>query len=206
MTPEELRKYKMTSAENQKWNEVVNLIREYCRGIVPVEYEMKIEYHLSDRAYEHHVGFCESDGYYYIAEGDRGKVECLCKSFDKDEMLIYLMKNILRDVGQSMELKIRHKEQIQWRFYEDDAKTVPGHIAWVENSMYRYSEKYDSRKWWFEYILKGLISVFGIEKVSYLIEDFTANMNYWFREKHWDFDRESFVFVEISESVEYNKI
>lgn len=183
MTPEELRKYKMTSSEKQKWYEVTNSIREYCDGIVPKEYTGKIEYHISEKPYDHYVGFCEAEGYYYVAEGDRGELEVLWKSFEKDKIQIYLMKNILRDVGQSMELKNRDT-------YKDT---------------YKYHVRYDSRKWWFEYMLNGLVKVFGLEKVNHIIDDYTESMNHWFHEKHWDFDREKLMFVEISDALEYDK-
>ena len=203
MTPEELRSYKMTSEELQVWNETVSRVREYCNKLVPEEYSQKIEHHLS-KDYFHYAGYCKKEGYYYVCEGDRGELSCLFKGFDREKIQIFLTENILRDVGQRIELKLRDKEQMRWRFYEDFEKTVPGHIEWVENDTYVYGVKHDSRKLWFEFVLGGLIKTFGFEKVKDIAEEYTKKMNYWFKEKHWDFDREELTFVEIGGSSNEN--
>ncbi|MBD5080856.1 MAG: hypothetical protein HDT44_03715 [Ruminococcaceae bacterium] len=204
MTPQQLRAYKMTFEERQIWSETADRIREYCSGLVPQEYSQKIEYHLSTKDYLHYAGYCKKEGYYYVSEGDRGELYCLFKNADGEKMQIFLLENILRDVGQKIELKLRDKEQMRWRFYEDLEKTVPGHIEWVENDTYVYGVKHDSRKLWFEFVLGGLIKTFGFEKVKDIVDEYTEHMNYWFSEKHWDFDREELTFVEIGGSSNEN--
>ena len=199
MNPQQLRGYIMTSEEKRVWNETADRVREYCNKLVPEEYSQKIEHHLS-KDYFHYAGYCKKEGYYYIAEGDRGELYCLFKNADGEKMQIFLTENILRDVGQKIELKLRDKEQMRWRFYNDLEKTVPGHIEWVENDTYVYGVKHDSRKLWFEFVLSGLIKTFGFEKVRDIVDKYTENMNYWFSEKHWDFDREKLTFVETGES------
>ena len=204
MTPQQLRAYKMTFEERQIWSETADRIREYCSGLVSQEYSQKIEYHLSTKDYLHYAGYCKKEGYYYVSEGDRGELYCLFKNADGEKMQIFLLENILRDVGQKIELKLRDKEQMRWRFYEDLEKTVPGHIEWVENDTYVYGVKHDSRKLWFEFVLGGLIKTFGFEKVKDIVDEYTEHMNYWFSEKHWDFDREELTFVKIGGSSNEN--
>lgn len=203
MTKEELQRHKMLSEEQKIWDEIKARIRVYCKGIIPEEFTELIEKHIAEAVYyQSYAGYCSGEGYYYINIGDRGEIDLACKTESEEEMLFYLMKKILRDVGIRLELRQRDKEQEKWMYYLDDKNTRPGKLAWVKNERYIYHTKHDTRKWWFEYILRNLQLYFGKERLVPLIEEYTQLLNRRFHAPHWGYDREKLQFVEISDSVE----
>lgn len=205
MTKEELQSYKMTHDERDKWINIQDITRRYCKRSVHVEYNEIVERHISKSVYyEHYAGYCKDEGYYYINIGDRGEVYLSCKTESTEEILFYLMKSILHNIGIKLELSIRDIDQKKWMYYEDVSNTKPGKIAWVKNKEYIYHTQHDTRKWWFEYIIKNLWLFFNDAMIEPIVEEYTGYMNHWFEEKHWKYDREKKQFIEISDSVEIN--
>lgn len=203
MTKEELQSHIMTHDEREKWIEIQNTIRQYCMKSVPVEYNKIVERYIAESTYyEHYAGYCKGEGYYYIDIGDRGAVYLSCKTDSEEEMLFYLMIKILQDMGMKLELSIRETEQKNWMYYEDSLNTKPGKIAWVKNKEYIYHTRHDTRKWWFEYIIKNLWLFFNDVMLEPIVGEYTDYMNRWFEDKHWKYDREKKQFVEISDSIE----
>lgn len=200
---EDLQGYKMSATEQKKWTDIKEKIRSYCREAVPAEFADMIERYIGEFAYyEHYAGYCSGEGYYYIEIGDRGAVQLSCKTDSEEEMLFFLMEKILHGVGRRLELRLRSSEQKNWMYYIDYQSTKPGKIVWLKNESYIYHTKHDTRKWWFEYIIRNLWPYFDATRVNSLVEKYTKLMNRWFEDVHWRYDREKLQFVEISDSVE----
>lgn len=181
MTAKELEIYKMSEAERQKWNEIKQTVKMYCKRVmIPGFMSERIENILREgMLYGQHVaGYCESEGYYYIEYGDRGMLYLKCLSIDSQDVCFYIMQQIAREAGQKIELNERDAEERKW--------------------LCTYHTKYDTRKKWFEYTLNVLLEIFGQEAVAPLIEEYTGYMNHWFKEKYWSYDTEIREFVEIS--------
>lgn len=204
ITCSELQHYRMNKAEWECFEQMWLTIREDCAKMIPAEYEANVKRQLEEVPYLHYMGYCGEHGYYYVEEGDYGRLNMGCLTKDEIEMRFYIMKKILREVGQQIELKKRADEQKKWMYYLDDANTRPGHLAWVKNDTYYYHTKHDSRKMWFEYMLNGLAKLFSPGLVQPVIEEYTGYMNRWFEEAHWAYDCGSGKFVEISDSLPHD--
>ena len=203
MTGEELQKYKMSPYERKKWAHIQNRIKQHCKESVPAQYYGIVENYTAESVYyEHYAGYCKEEGYYYIAVGDHGDVYMLCKTESEEVILCFLMEKILRDIGMRIELKIREQEQRKWMYYTDDKMTEEGSERLIKNENYVYHTKYDSRKWWFEYIIRKLRPFFNDSMMNPIEKKYTDYMNKWFGDKHWEYNRSRELFEEMSDSVE----
>lgn len=180
----ELYNYKMNPAELDEWMRVAEKTRGYCAQLGLIEdYGVMVKNAISSSVFcDHRAGFCTKIGYYYIEEGDRDKIYLKCQSYDIDEMTFYVMhQKILRTIGRKLEME----------------KRVELEKNWTGNN------RYDSRKYWFEYVLSNLISVFEGQQIKQTIAQYTDYMNRWFDDVHWKYDLEKMEFMEVSDSKEH---
>lgn len=198
--------YQMTQAECEKWSEVQDIIHRSCKVLnIPETYHSIIENATQSRGAYHLAGFCETEGYYFVEEGDRGELHLACKTFSLAEICSYIMHHrILYAIGTKMELQNRSELEQRWKYRVDNKNCRPRHLPLIENSNYQYHTRYDSRKMWFEYIINNLAVIFDEERVEKVIEEYTGYMNRWFDDKHWEFDKTCKEFIEISDSVEHD--
>lgn len=181
----ELYNYKMNPAELEEWMHVADKVRSLCEKLGLVDtYGVMIKNAISSSIFcDHRAGFCTKIGYYYIEEGDRDKIYLKCQSRDPDEMAFHVMhQKILRTIGRKLEME----------------KRVELEKNWTGNN------NYDSRKYWFEYVIGNLAKVFEGRVVEKVILQYTGYMNRWFDDEHWQFDREKMEFVEVSDSKEHD--
>lgn len=184
MDVKELYTYKMMTSECEKWSEVQDVLNRSCKFLnIPETYHGIIENAIQSRGTYHSAGFCETEGYYFVEDGDRGALYLKCKTPHLVEICFYIMHHkILYGIGTKMELQNRSELESRWK----------------------YHTKYDSRKMWFEYIINNLGVIFDEERVEKVIEEYTGYMNRWFNDKHWEFDKNCKEFIEISDSVEHD--
>ncbi len=179
----ELYNYKMNPAELEEWMQVAEKVRSLCEEIGLVDaYGVMVKNAISSSIFcDHRAGFCTKIGYYYIEEGDRDKIYLKCQSHDPDEMTFHVMhQKILRTIGRKLEMEKRVELEKDWSG----------------------NNQYDSRKYWFEYVIGNLMRVFEGQRVEQIIKQYTGYMNRWFNDEHWQYDRERGKFVEVSDSKE----
>lgn len=185
MDIKDLYNYRMSPDELDMWMQVVESVRQYSKQIEIMEdYGVMITSAISSSVFcDHSSGYCKEVGYYYIEEGDRGKIFLKCHTQNKDEICFYIMhQKILRQIGLKLEMEKRDELEKGWNG----------------------NNRYDSRKYWFEYVISNLFKVFRGELVEQIVTQYTGYMNRWFYDEHWKFNCELMEFVEISDSKEHD--
>ena len=203
MTNQELLITQMFPDEEKKWRKLCDDIRKRFAALkLPaMAYEELDNILVPGTPYTGSKGYVESEGYFYVEAGDRGKCTLIFKTKSQEEAEELLMKKVAHDV--SYRCVVAEMKQIEqtyrkdWRFYTVVDKTVPGRVFSheEENAVWKYNTKYDYRKYWFEmslYILKGNVpeSRFQTE-----IAEYEALMNHWFEVPFWKYDTEKMEFV-----------
>lgn len=142
-------------------------------------------------------------GLQFWAYGERGlSNELMYAATDEDDLRLWLFEQAAFHTAMKMELIIRHAEEKNWRYVHDHAE----HGIWIyrENPQYKYNAIHDSRKYWMEYELRLLHSVFSEERWIKKVRVYEDYMNKWFRIKHWRYDVKAMCFIEISDSKEFD--
>ena len=179
MTAQELLFARMRPEEKQKWQEL-------CAGILNKFEILKLPAMALGEAeriltpgtpYTGSKGYVESEGFFYVEEGDRGKCTLIFKTQSREEAEDLLMKKLAHDVSYRCILaEMKQKEQ-KWK------------VEW------KYNTTYDYRKYWFElalYILKDNVSE---KRFCAEISEYEALMNYWFETPFWKYDTEKTEFI-----------
>lgn len=205
MTAQELLLTRMFPEEKKKWQELCDGIRKkFAMLNLPTMAYTELEKVLTPGTpYTGAKGYVESDGYFYVEEGDRGNCTLIFKTQSQEEAEELLMKKLAHDVSYRCvvaEMKqIEQEKRNDWRFYTVVDKIVPGRVFSheEENSTWKYDTKYDYRKYWFElalYILYG-----NVPERRFLEEtaEYEALMNHWFEQPFWKYDTEKMEFISI---------
>lgn len=203
MTAQELLTVQMFPEEKKKWQELCATIRENFASIElsAMAYEELEKLLAPGTPYTNAKGYVESDGFFYVEEGDRGNCTLIFKTKSREEAEELLMKKLAHDVSYRCvvaEMKqIEQEHRKEWRFYTVVDKIEPGRVFSheEENTTWKYNTKYDYRKYWFELalrILKGNVSecIFQAE-----VKEYESLMNYWFEQPFWKYDTEKMEFV-----------
>lgn len=196
MTDRELYRYEMNQEELATWNAVRRRILSDCKTLpCREEFEEWIVLQLKEKNWEHAVGYSNEVGYYFIEAGERSALVIHCQTLEEEEFRWFMLKRITKHIGQRLELKHRETEAKKWRYVTDDLSAgCP--MIWKENRNWVYDTREDTRKYWFEYMLQSLNTIFGKERVEPMVAEYTDAMNLWFEEAHWRFDWARMEFVE----------
>lgn len=133
---------------------------------------------------------------------DRGPATVAFTAADEDELKRWIYDEVSKNISLNVELNHRKDEEKRWRYVRERA--VNGQWMYRENTDYVYNAIHDTRKYWMEYHLLLLTRVFSEEEINKRIADYESCLNLWFAEKQWAFDKEQFMFFEISNSKEYD--
>ena len=203
MNEKELSDYRMTESDLQKWNQIQKQIISDCKLVkTPPSFSDFIKTKISPtERYGHTAGYCNSVGFFYVAEGDRGELFLECASHNPEDMRWYIMERILTHIGQELELDGREIEEKNWRYPE---KFKNGKLTFEENKNWIYDAVYDSRKFWFEYAIVSLAKLFEKDWIYPYVTSCVNLMNLWFDVPHWDFSWDNMCFVEINDSKEHD--
>lgn len=195
----------MNADESNIWHIFCIEVESNCKRMkIPKAHKNTISEHLAPQfTYAFSRGYHSKLGYYEIAEGDRGSLSISLATIFKDEAMWHYLKNIASSVGYSLELINRKCYEPMWHYgterYDSALKT------WNENpSGWKYTVRYDGRKYWFEYAISALSNVYDEQHLDDYISECENFMNRWFCDKHWGFDRSIMEFVEESTSLEHD--
>ena len=203
MNEKELYTYRMTESDLQKWNQLQSQIIRDCQRVkTSPSFSEFINTQVSPaESYMHTAGYCNTVGYFYVTEAERGELSLQCASHNSKDMRWYIMKKILIHIGRQLELKGREIEEKNWR-YPRNFKN--GELTFEENENWIYNAVHDSRKFCFEYTIVSLGKIFEADRVYPYALECLNFMNKWFDPPHWGFDREKMCFIEISDSKEHS--
>lgn len=143
------------------------------------------------------------DGFKLTVETDFGKRTTIVYAAKKEDMFFEIMNVLLESIALKLEVYNRKQEQTKWRYVR--AKAVDGHWTYTENQNYLYNAIYDFRKFYFEHHIKFLSELFSVKKTEKLIKTYSHCINKWFLENHWQFNKETLAFDEISNSKEVDE-
>lgn len=181
MTAQELLFTQMLQDEKKKWQELCESTRnKFAKLELPAKaYEELERILIPGTPYTGSKGYVESDGYFYVEEGDRGACKLIFKTRSKEEAEDLLMKKLAHDISYRCILEEMKRLEQKWK------------------EEWKYNTKFDYRKYWFElalYILKENVSE---ERFRTEVSEYEALMNYWFESPFWKFDtgKMEFVFI-----------
>lgn len=146
-------------------------------------------------------GYVESDGFFYVEEGDRGNCNLIFKTQSREEAEELLMKKLAHDVSYRCvvaEMKqIEQEHRKDWRFYTVVDNVVPGRVFSheEENVTWKYNTKYDYRKYWFEMALYMLNGNVPERRFQAEVAEYEALINHWFEQPFWKYDTEKMEFI-----------
>ena len=203
MTTQELLYVQMFSAEKKKWQELCESIREKIVLLkLPAMAYTELERVLTPGMPHSGVkGYVESDGFFYVEEGDRGNCNLIFKTQSREEAEELLMKKLAHDVSYRCvvaEMKqIEQEHRKDWRFYTVVDNVVPGRVFSheEENATWKYNTKYDYRKYWFEMALYMLSGNVPERRFQAEVAEYEALMNHWFEQPFWKYSVEKLEFV-----------
>ena len=203
MTKQELLTTRMFPEEEKKWRELCNSVREkFAMLDIPNMAQEELERILEPGTpYTGAKGYVETDGYFYVEEGDRGSCTLIFKTKSRDEAVDLLMKKLAHDVSyrcvveNMKQIELEHRKD--WRFYEVVDGRVPGRIFShdEENVTWKYDAKYDYRKYWFELALYMLKDNVSKEMFRKEVSEYEKLLNHWFETPFWCYNAESREFV-----------
>lgn len=143
------------------------------------------------------------DGFKLMVETDFGKRTTIAYAAKKEDMFLEIMVALLDSIALKFELYNREREQSKWRYVR--ANAIDGHWTYTENQNYLYNAIYDFRKFYFEHHIKFISELFSVKKAEKLIAIYSQYINKWFLTDHWQFNKETLEFDEISNSKEVDE-
>ncbi len=138
------------------------------------------------------------DGLTVMQEGERGGDDTVVYAARDEEDLRYWQ---LRHVC----MFIREKGPLPrkvFRYDRDHAEN--GQWFYTEHRHYDYDAIDDARIYGFEKYLRLLKTGYPPKLWEEEVRTYVRLMNYWYRESHWDYDREKLCFIEVSHSKEHD--
>ena len=137
-----------------------------------------------------------------MAFGERGLPDRpVYEAADQDDMRFWQFDAVCSRIGFALELIRRRDNEKKWRYIRDRAEN--GRWLYIERRNYLYNAIEDSRLDAFEIYLRLLRSGLPAPRWEESVKKHTALMNRWYKTPHWDYDKNSLCFIEISNSKEY---
>lgn len=143
------------------------------------------------------------DGFSLTVETDFSNRATRAFAVKRNDMFFEIMNVLLESIALKLEVYNRKQEQTKWRYVH--ANAVNGHWTYTENQHYLYNAIYDFRKFYFEHHIKFISELFSVKKAEKLIKTYSHCINKWFLENHWQFNKETLEFDEISDSKEVDE-
>ena len=142
--------------------------------------------------------FYRIEGFSVTVETDFGRRATIASVKNNDELFFVVIKEIFSMCSDKYEFKNRETNAKNWRYLR--ARVENGCWLYSENKNYKYNAIEDTRKVCFESHIASLALVFSSDMLLPVIKEYSALMNLWFSDIHWQFDEGSLQFVEISSS------
>ena len=121
---------------------------------------------------------------------------------NEEDLRLWWFLFLCESISEQWELFARKENEKKWRFLRATVKN--GKWFYIEQKNYKYNAIEDTRLDRFEKYLNLIKPVVSPEFWNKKVEQDTQLMNQWFKEPHWDYDRDKLCFVEISDSREHD--
>lgn len=206
MTAEQLRFYSMNQSEQKKWADLVKKIKEDYSSLSKYPklaiYDIRhsLDSFLQERLNGRVMGYAEGDGYFCIAETDRGKVEAVFSGLDLNAARNKLVISLARDIVYGYVAHNRksiEKENIgKWRYrrVEDGAVEENGLTRVLshtkEQAGWEYDAEFDYRIYWFEPLLFMVKRLVVQSEYLSTVAYYEGCMNSGAFDKKWQYDIE----------------
>ena len=136
------------------------------------------------------------DGLTVMREGERGGDDFVVyRAKDEEDLRWWQLEQVCRFIHEPSP-----PARKTWRYYRDRAED--GKWLYTECRNYDYNTIEDSRLYGFECFLRILHYGFPRDRWERKVQEHISLMNYWYKEPHWDYDRNKLRFIEISDSKE----
>ncbi|MDE6698276.1 MAG: hypothetical protein K2J91_02205 [Lachnospiraceae bacterium] len=207
MTERELLHYEMNREELKKWNELVDDIKSKflsMSGLTKIPYALFTD--TLDRTTMAKEPWCGSKGYikdsgfYYVEEGDRGKIELIYSGLDYKMARNEMVKRCADRIAYAYVTKdikgLRDKYKGLWHYcrIDDGIENVNGitrmksHLE--EQKDWVYDAEYDYRIYWFEPLIFMVRRILDNKEYEKTIAYYEECMNHNMKKHHWVFNRE----------------
>ena len=169
--------------------------------------QMWIQSHLPDHIPAALISKCSNFQSYYteglkiICEGDRGGFSEVYEAKDDEDLKLWAFMHVCRDIGMSLELKERARNNSKWRYIRSHVQN--GDWMYFENDSYVYNTIEDTRLYWFEEYLRLIKPVLPSARFNDEVKRHISLMNRWYKKAHWGYDFDNLAFIEISDSKPY---
>lgn len=138
------------------------------------------------------------DGLTVMQEGERGGDDVVVyRAKDEEDLKYWQLEHVCRFIKEP-----DPPARKTWRYYRHHAED--GKWFYTEHRNYDYNAVEDSRLYGFECFLRILHYGFPRGRWERKVQEHITLMNYWYREPHWDYDRNQLRFIEISDSKEHD--
>ena len=131
---------------------------------------------------------------------DRGPAIIVYKAANEEDLRLYWFDLFCNRISQEWELFDRKENEKKWRFLRATVKN--GKRLYIEQKNYKYNAIEDTRLDWFEKHLNLIKPVISSKSWDKKVEEYIHLLNTWYKEPHWDYDRDRLCFIEISDSIE----
>ncbi len=163
--------------------------------------EKWIRAHLPKELADQPIDFfsCEYlDGLTVMQEGERGgDASIVYRAKDEEDLRWWQLEQVCRFIHEP-----NPPARKIWRYYRDHAED--GKWLYTERRNYYYNAIEDPRLFGFERFLRLMHYGFPPGRWERAVRDHVRLMNYWYKEAHWEYDREKLCFIEISDSKEHD--
>lgn len=170
MTERDYLCYEMNKDETEKWEELVADIKKSFYSIadiseIPLQVFVDIcgRITMAKEPWNGAKGYINNSGFYYVEEGDRGKVTLIYSGYSYEAAKNAMVSRCAREISYAYVTKdmkeFQDKYKKQWHYcrINDGIETINGitrmksHVE--EQANWIYDGEYDYRKYWFESLL-----------------------------------------------------
>ena len=160
-----------------------------------------IKAHLPEELADQPIDFFHSDyldGLTVMQEGERGGDDVVVyRAKDEEDLKYWQLEQVCRFIKEP-----DPPARKTWRYYRDHAEN--GRWIYTERKHYDYNAIEDARLYGFECFLRIAKYGFPADRWEKKVQEHVRLMNYWYDVPHWDYDRKTLCFVEISDSKEHD--
>ncbi len=209
MTERDYLHYEMNKDEKDKWEQLVADIKKSFISVadisvIPLQLFSDVleRTTMAKEPWNGAKGYISNSGFYYVEEGDRGKLTLIYSGYSYEETKNAMVARCAREIAYAYVTKnmkcFQDKYKHQWHYYRvnDGMETINGltriksHLEEQENWI--YDGEYDYRKYWFEALLFLIKRILDEKEYEHNVEYYEECMNH--RSKIWKFNYKTEMF------------
>ena len=187
--------YEMNKDEMAKWEELIGDIKKSFFSIadisnIPLQIFEDVlgRTTMAKEPWKGAKGYISNGGFYYLEEGDRGRVTLIYSGYSYEDARNYMVARCAKEIAYAYvtaDMKgFEEKHKNQWRYcrINDGIENINGvtamrsHIEEQENWI--YDGEYDYRKYWFESLLFMIKRILGEKEYQHNVEYYEKCLNH----------------------------